>query len=106
MLVPVMVVVGGHEQVLLVFVRRGVRGLWLHRLSESSKVKFVRISFTVHLCHDVFVVVIPQGAGELVVIHVGFALPFTPSSRHFVRVDQLEFPVCPFPCDVVGVGSV
>jgi len=43
-----------------------------------------------YLGHDVLVVVIPQRAAELVIVHVRFAFSFTPASSHLVRVSQFE----------------
>jgi len=39
-----------------------------------------------YLCHDVLVIVIAQGAAKFVIVHVRFALSFTPTSSNLVRV--------------------
>ena len=49
----------------------------------------VGIPLAVHLGHDVLVVVVAQGAAQLVVVHVGLGLALPPAPRHLVRVHQL-----------------
>ena len=43
------------------------------------EIEFVGVSFTMHFCHDVLVVVVSQSTAQLVVVHVGLA-ENTPSS--------------------------
>ena len=93
----------GHLRV--IFVGRGV-GTGLHGLGQTGKVKLVGVAFTVHFCHDVLVVVISQGPTQLVVVHVGLALPLAPTPGDFVRVDHLELPVGALPRDAVAVGGI
>lgn len=40
-----------------------------------------------HLAHDILIVVVAEGATQLVVIHIGLRFTLTPSSRHVVGVD-------------------
>ena len=98
--------IAGHEQVLLVFIRGRVGGRWLHGLRQTGKVKLVGVAFTVHFCHDVLVVVISQGPTQLVVVHVGLALPLAPTSCGFIRVHQFEFSVSTLPRDTARVAAV
>ena len=61
-----------------------------------------------HLGHDVLVVVISKRAAEFVVVHVRFALAFSPASSDLVRINQLELARCTVPRDarsVPGVGQ-
>ena len=59
-----------------------------------------------YLGHYVLVVVVAQGAAQLVVIHVGLALAFAPFARHLVRIDELELAVGALPIDDGRVGGV
>ena len=100
------VMVAGHQQIRLVLgVGRRV-GTGLHGLRQTGKVKLVGVAFTVHFCHDVLVVVISQGPTQLVVVHVGLALPLTPTPGDFVRVDHLELPVGALPGYTISVRAV
>ena len=38
-----------------------------------------------YLGHDVLIIVIPQGSTQLIVIHVGLILPFSPAFGHLER---------------------
>ena len=98
--------VTGHEQVLLVFIRGRVCSRRLHGLRQPSKVKLVGVAFAVDFSHDVLVVVVPQGSGEFVVVHVGFGLALAPAPGHLVRVHELELAVGPLPRDVGRVSRV
>lgn len=53
--------------------------------------------------HDVLVVVVAQGTTQLVIIHVGFALPVSPLASDFVRIQKFEFAIVPFPFDTRAV---
>lgn len=59
-----------------------------------------------NLGHDVLVVVVAQSPAELVVVHVGFAFPLSPSPGDFIRVRHLELAIGSLPSDAVGVGTV
>jgi len=61
---------------------------------------------TVNLGHDVLVVVVSQCSAKFVVVHVRFALPFTPTPSNLVRINQLELAVCTFPTDAVDVTAI
>ena len=98
--------ISGHKQVLLIFVGGRVGGWRLHGLRQTGKVKLVGVALAVHLGHDVLVVVVAKGTWEFVIVHVGFALAFSPSSSHLVRVDQLELAVRALPRDVLDVRRV
>ena len=66
---------------------------------DHVEVELVHIAFAVDLVHDLLVVVVADGPAELIVIHAGFPLPEAPEGRDSLRVDQLEFPLAPRPCD-------
>lgn len=87
--------------------RRNAARLTLsHRLGglrEPLKVELVGVPFSVHLLHDILVVVVPKRPTELVVVHVGLALPLAPLARHLVRVEQLELAIATLPADARGV---
>ena len=100
------VVVGRHEQLGLVLVGGRVGGRRLHRLRQAGEVIAVGIALAVHLRHDVLVVVVAQGATQLVVVHVRLALSLTPAPRHLVRVDQLELAARALPRDAGRVAAV
>jgi len=55
----VMVMIGGHEQVRLVFVRGRVRGRGLGGRRQPLEIELVRVSLPVHLRHYVLVVIVP-----------------------------------------------
>lgn len=58
----VIVIAGLHDKILVVLVvhiRRLCAALWLHCLRQTRKVKFVGVPLSVHLGHDILVVVIP-----------------------------------------------
>lgn len=78
----------------------------LQGLGDAVEVEFVGIPLAMHLGHDVLVVVVAQGAAELVVVHVGLAFPLAPAPRHLVGVRHLELAVGALPGDAVGVGAV
>lgn len=100
-------VVGAHvRQVRGVLVEGRLRGVGLQRLGDPVEVELVGVALPVDFGHDVLVVVVAEGAAELIVVHVGFALPLPPAPGHLVGVRHLEFPVGAFPGDAVGVGAV
>ena len=55
------------------------------------------------LVHYLFVVVVADGAAQLVVVHVWFSLPYSPEHGDGFRVKKLEFSVIADPSDDVGV---
>jgi len=59
-----------------------------------------------YLGHDVFVVVVAKRSTEFVVVHVWFALSFTPAPSDLVRVNQLELAVRSLPANAVDVAAV
>lgn len=81
-------------------------GVRLEGLGDAVEVELVGVALPVDLGHDVLVVVVAEGAAELIVVHVGLALPLTPAPGHLVGVRHLEFPVGAFPGDAVGVRAV
>jgi len=100
-------VVGRHvRQVRGVLVHGGLGGVRLQGLRDAVEVKLVGVPLAVHLGHDVLVVVVPQRAAQLVIVHVGLALALAPAPRHLVRVGHLELPVGALPGDAAGVGAV
>lgn len=78
----------------------------LVRLRDSLEVKFVGVALAVHLSHDVLVVVVAQGATQLVVVHVGLALALAPALGHLIGVGHLELAVGALPGDDAGVVVV
>ena len=78
----------------------------LQHLGQPHEVELVGVALAVHLGHDVLVVVVAQGAAQLVVVHVGLGLALTPAARHLVRVHQLELAVGALPRDAARVGRV
>lgn len=97
---------GQWGQVSLEFVEGVIGSSRLAHLSQPMEVKLVGVALAMDLGHDVLVVVVAQCPAQLVIIHVGFALPLAPAPRHLIGVDQLEFPVRAFPGDAVQVGPV
>lgn len=75
-------------------------------LRDALEVKFVGVALAVHLSHDVLVVVVAQGAAQLVVVHVWLALALTPAFGHFVRVGHLELTVGTLPGNDAGIVAV
>lgn len=75
-------------------------------LSESLKVKLVGIPLTMNFCHDVLVVVVSKCSTQFVIIHVGFALPLTPSSSYFIWICQFKLSISSFPSNAAGVWRV
>ena len=100
------VMIGGNKKVLLIFIGSWISRRRLHRLSQTSKVKFVSISLAVHFRHDVFIVVVSKRSAELVVVHVWLGLPLAPSPSNLIRVHQFELAVRSLPRDVVCVTGV
>lgn len=80
--------------------------MWLQGLGNAMEVKLVGIPFAMHFGHNVFIIVISKGPAQLVVIHVGLALPLSPAPGHLIRVRHFEFPIGPLPGDTAGVGAV
>ena len=98
-----------HEQVrrlVRCFVRRGISGRRLRRLRQTLEVELVRIPLAVHFGHDVLVVVVAQSPAQLIVVHVGLALPLAPAASHFVRVRQFKLAVRALPRDTIGIARV
>ena len=50
----------------------------------------VGVALAVDLGHDVLVVVVAEGAAQLVVVHVGLGLALAPPPGHLVWVHQLR----------------
>lgn len=100
-------VIGAHvRQVRGVLVQGRLGRVGLQGLGDPVEVKLVGIALPMHLGHDVFVVVVAEGAAEFIIVHVGLTLSFPPAPSHLVWVCHLEFPVGAFPGDAVGVGAV
>ncbi len=68
--------------------------------------KLVDELLTHDLFDDVLIVVIPQGAAQLVIVHVGFVFAKPPHPGHFLCVIQLKFTLVPSPCDEMLVAFV
>jgi len=54
----------------------------------------------------VFIQNSPQGATELVVVHVGLGLPLAPSAGDLVGIGELELAIGALPGDAAGVVGV
>ena len=102
-----MAVVGGHVgHLCLVLEHAALGGVVLVSLVDALEVELVGVAFAVHLGHDVLVVVVAQRATQLVVVHVGLALPLAPALGHLIRVGHLELAVGALPGDDGGVVAV
>lgn len=75
-------------------------------LGDPVEVKLVGVALPVDFGHDVFVIVVTEGAAEFIVVHIGFAFPFSPAPGNLIGVRHLELPVGALPGDAVGVGAV
>lgn len=83
-----------------------VRPVVLVCLRDPLEVKLVGVALAVHLGHDVLVVVVAQGAAQLVVVHVGLALALAPALGDLIWVGHLELAVGALPGDDAGVVAV
>lgn len=100
-------VVGRHiGDIRRVLVHGRLSRMRLQSLGNAMEVKFVGVSFAMHFGHNVFVIVISEGPAQLVVIHVGLALPLPPAPGHLVGVRHFELSVGTLPGDTAGVGTV
>lgn len=87
-------VVGGHVgDVRRVLVHGRLRGMWLQSLRDAVEVKFVGIPLAVHFGHNVFIIVVSEGPAQLVIVHLGLALPAAPEAGHLIGVLDDELPV-------------
>ena len=99
--------IGAHvREVRRVLIQRGLRGVGLEGLGDPVEVELVGVALPMDFGHDVLVVVVAEGPAELVIVHVGLALPLPPAPRHLVRVGHLELPVGALPGDAVGIRAV
>lgn len=89
-----------------VLIHGRLSGVRLQGLGNAVEVKFVGIPFAMHFGHNVFIVVISEGPAQLVVIHVGLALPLSPAPGHLIGVRHFELPIGPLPGDTAGIGAV
>lgn len=78
----------------------------LQGLSDAVEVELVGVALAVHLGHDIFVIIVAQRTAQLVVVHVGLALPLPPAPRHLIGVCHLELAVGALPGDAASVGAV
>lgn len=100
-------VVGRHVgDIRRVLVHGRLGRMWLQSLGDAMEVKFVGISFAMHFGHNVFIIVISKGPAQLVIIHVGLALPLPPAPGHLIGVRHFELPIGPLPGDTAGIGTV
>lgn len=67
------------------------------------EVKLVGVALPVDFGHDIFVIVVAEGTAEFIVVHIGFAFPFSPAPGNLIRIGHLELPIGAFPGDAVGV---
>jgi hypothetical protein len=59
-----------------------------------------------HLANHVTVVVVAEGPGQLLIVHVGLVLASAPQLGHHLRVAQLELPLLPLPVNHLPVVLV
>lgn len=59
-----------------------------------------------HLVHDLLVVVVADGATQLVVVHVWLAFAHSPHGGDGLGVQEFELSLAAHPRDDVGVGGV
>lgn len=89
-----------------VLVHGRLSGVWLQGLSNAMEVKFVGIPFAMHFSHNVFIVVVSERPAQLVIIHVGLALPLPPAPGHLVGVRHLELTIGALPGDAAGISTI
>ncbi len=70
--IQLLLVLIGHEEVLLILVRCRICSCRLHCLGNACKVKFVCVPFAVDLGHNVLIIVVSESSGHFVVVHVWF----------------------------------
>lgn len=75
----------------------------LEGLGDPMEVKLVGIALPVDFGHDIFVIVVTQGTTEFIIVHVGFAFPFSPTPGNLIGISHLELAIGAFPGDAVGV---
>ena len=61
--------------------------------------ELVDVAFARHFLHDALLVVVAQGAAQLVVVHGGPVLLYAPAARYLLRVDELELHAAARPRD-------
>lgn len=100
-------VIGAHvREVRGVLVQGGLWRVGLQGLGDPVEVKLVGVALPVDFGHDVFIIVVTEGPAEFIIVHVGFAFPFSPAPGHLIWICHLELPVGAFPGDAVGVRAV
>lgn len=69
-------------------------GVKLSRLVSQQALqvadKAVHVAFSSGLSDDVLVVVVPEAAAQLLIVHLGFVLPLTPQQRHLGTITQFN----------------
>lgn len=70
------------------------------------EVKLVGIALPVNFGHDIFVIVVTEGAAEFIIVHIGLAFPLSPAPGDLIGIGHLEFPIGAFPGDAVGVRAI
>lgn len=90
----------------LVFEHATIWRMVLVSIGNALEIEFVCVALSVHLGHDVFVVVVAKGTTELVVVHVRLAFPLPPALGHLIWVGHLEFTVGSLPGNDASVIAV
>lgn len=54
----------------------------------------------------IFILNSPQGAAQLVVVHIGLGLAFAPPTGHLVGIGELELAIGALPGDAAGVVGI
>lgn len=75
-------------------------------MGNALEVKLVGIAFAVNFGHNVLVVVVAQGATQLVVVHIGLTFALTPTPRHLIGVGHFELAIGALPGDAGRVAAV
>ena len=82
--------------------------LWRRKPKETLKItdESVDISLARCLQDNVLIVIVSHGTRHLLVVHLWFILPQSPSDSHLIRIHHLELPAVSSPTDDVEAGLV
>ena len=73
------------------------------KLGDDLEVELVHVALSVHLVHNLLVIVVAYGPTKLVVIHARLPLSYSPEGGYGFRVHQLELPLASRPGDDAGM---
>ena len=71
---------------------------------DALQVEPVCVLLAGYLGQDELVVIVPESASHLVVVHVGAILSLAPATGHLLWVQHAELPNAVLPADAHGVG--